>query len=116
MDKLIQLYSNFLDEILIEYKKNLEDLPDWRLNSYLPKAKLSLPKKEKYKWIIKKYQDNDKIYFYLDSDLRYLKKKNSKKFDLKILTIDDKLLDSNGYSETQKYKLYTFIKEIRKLI
>lgn len=76
MGELIEIYSNFLDEILVDYKKSLEAIPDWKLNSYLPKTKLSLSKKEKHKWIIKEYLDNDKIYFNLNSDLKYLKKKN----------------------------------------
>ena len=35
MDRLRKLYENYISELLSEYIKKLEILPEWKLNTYL---------------------------------------------------------------------------------
>ena len=115
MDRLRKLYENYISELLSEYIKKLEILPEWKLNTYLLSYS-SKSKIEKIELIREKYLSNDFVYSILIEDLNLLKNKNFELTSLKILSIDDRFLEANGYLEKKKERVYSFISEGQKLI
>ena len=115
MDRLKRLYKNYLNELLTEYKNKLEALPEWRLESYLSNSS-SKSKIEKIKLIQNKFLSNDIIYSILIEDLEKLKIPNFNIKNLMILSIDDRFLEANGYSEDKKEKVYSFVLEVQKVV
>lgn len=115
MDRLKKLYINYLSELLTEYKEKLEVLPEWKLNSYLSSSS-SKSKIEKIEFIQKKFLLNDNVYSILIEDLDQLENKIIEPTSLKILSIDDRFLEANGYMENKKERVYSFISEVQKLI
>ena len=58
MDRLKELYQDYLGEILTESTEKLERLPEWKLDSYLLNPSLK-SKVEKIKVIQEKFLTND---------------------------------------------------------
>lgn len=115
MDRLKELYKKYLSELLIESKEKLESLPEWKLDSHLSNSN-SKSKTEKIKLIQEKFLSNDIIYSTLIKDLNQFDKPNFNPINLKILSIDDRLLEANGYLEKKKEKVYSFISEVENLV
>lgn len=117
MDRLEELYNKYLSEILLESKDKLYALPDWKLSSYLSKEELNnRTKDEKIQLIQEKFLINDIVYSLLMSDLNYINTSNFKLTNLKMLSIDDRALEGNGYTEDKKQKVYSFVLKLQKLI
>ncbi|MCM4150591.1 hypothetical protein DHD05_03220 [Arenibacter sp. N53] len=112
MDKLKKLYEKYLSELHAESKEKLESLPEWKLDQYSSNFS-SKSKAEKIKHIQEKFLLNDRIYSTLINDLNQFEKPNFQPANLEILSIDDRLLEANGYL---KEKIYSFVSEVQKLI
>lgn len=115
MDKLKKLYEKYISELMTESKEKLESLPEWKLDLYSSNFS-SKNKAEKIKYIQEKFLSNDIIYSTLTNDLNQFEKPNFKPANLEILSIDDRLLEANGYLKEKKEKIYSFVSEVQKLI
>ncbi|SHE64346.1 hypothetical protein SAMN03080594_101853 [Arenibacter palladensis] len=115
MDKLKKLYEKYLSELLTESKEKLESLPEWKLDQYSSNFS-SKSKAEKIKHIQEKFLLNDIIYSTLINDLKQFEKPNFQPVNLEVLSIDDRLLEANGYLKEKKEKIYSFVSEVQKLI
>jgi hypothetical protein len=115
MDRLKKLFKGFIDELEAESLEKLADVPEWKLDNYLISSSTET-KTKKIQLIQEKFLSNDKVYMILTQDLNNLKNEINNTKKLQILSIDDKLLESQGYSEANKERVYSFILEVRNII
>jgi hypothetical protein len=120
MDKIISLYEEFIKKMENEYRGLIVNTPDWKLNSYLPNVLHHVGKQEKLKFALENFLMKDKIYTMAIQDLKLLKEGNPINLSvvgaLKMLNIDDRMLEGMGYRANDKKAIHEFEGSIRNVI
>ncbi|MEZ4971367.1 MAG: hypothetical protein R2814_17200 [Flavobacteriaceae bacterium] len=113
MDKVKEFLREKIDTIKKEYRQKLLRLPEWQINSLLDQKKKYSTIDEKILFLEEKYLMKDIFYSHLLADLERIKKG---KRQFTILKIDDRALESHGYTDKQKEDVYTFLNELKEII
>ena len=116
LDKVIQFLKNHIHQMREEYRTSVDKLPEWQLDSFLDKRFASKSINEKRNILERRYLSNDMLYSIILDDLALLEGNKLPNLDLKLLNIDDGLLESQGYSEEKKAKTYSFIAKLRSML
>ena len=114
MIEVINLIERRMKLIREEFKKKIEGIPFWQLESIFPKNREYSSQDEYVNDILNKYEKENFLYQFLEKDLSILK--NNEKQELNIFSISHRFLEGKGYSENQIEELYKFIDEVRILI
>lgn len=114
MIEVINLIERRMKLIREEFKKKIEGIPFWQLESIFSKNREYSSQEEYVNDILNKYEKENFLYQFLEKDLSILK--NNEKQELNIFSISHRFLEGKGYSENQIEELYKFIDEVRILI